>query len=113
MPPPPPPTVTPPSSSTQVVNIDYSPPNNDSSPGTPAKPSTASTSSCKRGRKSTSEAWKDFTPLFRDVNGMQVRYAGVCNHCKAELTARSGGGTGHLLRHHAACLAKAEHALKN
>ncbi|GJN31501.1 hypothetical protein PR202_gb19909 [Eleusine coracana subsp. coracana] len=113
MPPPPPRTGTDPSSSTPpVIDIDYSPSVVDSSPSTPATASIASTSSRKRGRKSTSEAWKDFTPLFPDVNGLQVRYAGVCNHCKAELTARSGGGTGHLLRHRTACLAKAERAHK-
>ncbi|GJN06361.1 hypothetical protein PR202_ga24084 [Eleusine coracana subsp. coracana] len=112
MPPLPPPAGTPPSSSTTVVNIDCSLPNIDSNLGTPVTVSTASTSSRKRGRKSTTEAWKDFTPLFRDINGLQVRYAGVCNHCKAELTTRSGGGTGHLLRHRTAVLVKAQRTLK-
>ncbi|GJN27107.1 hypothetical protein PR202_gb15097 [Eleusine coracana subsp. coracana] len=44
---------------------------------------------------------------------MQVRHDAVCNHCKAQLTARSSGGTGHLLRHHTSCLVKTERANRN
>ena len=71
--------------------------------------STASTTS-KRPRKTWSIVWQDFEELFHDVDGKRVRYAAICKHCKHQLSAQSGSGTGHLKHHYLACLAKVEHA---
>jgi hypothetical protein len=63
-----------------------------------------------RTRASKSEVWKDLRPLFKILNGKQVMYAAVCKICNVELSAKSTGGTGLLLRHVAACTRKAEAA---
>jgi hypothetical protein len=60
-----------------------------------------------RTRASTSEVWKDLKPLFKILNGKQVSYAAVCKICNVELSAKSTGGTGNLLRHVAACMVDA------
>jgi hypothetical protein len=46
------------------------------------------------------------------VDGKRLRYAAKCNFCKKVLTATSGGGTGHLLRHQKACISKAARTAK-
>ncbi|WVZ90905.1 hypothetical protein U9M48_037159 [Paspalum notatum var. saurae] len=46
----------------------------------------------------------DFDELTNVVNGKRVGYAAVCKYCKSNLSAKSGSGTGHLLRHN--CTAK-------
>jgi hypothetical protein len=63
-----------------------------------------------RTRASTSEVWKDLKPLFKILNGKQVRYVAICKICNVELSAKSTGGTGHLLRLVAACTRKVEAA---
>jgi hypothetical protein len=52
---------------------------------------------------SKTRVWKDWKPLFKITNDKQVRYAAICKICNVELFAKSSGGTGHLLRHVAAC----------
>ena len=65
----------------------------------------------KRSRRSTSAVWQDFEKVMREEDGVQVRYA-KCNTCKHEYTAKSSGGTGHLLRHAATCKKKAGVAMR-
>lgn len=61
-----------------------------------------------RTRTTTSGVWKDLKPLFKITNCKKVRYAAICKTCIVELSAKSTGGTGNLLRHVAACTRKTE-----
>lgn len=49
--------------------------------------------------------------MYRDENGKNVRYA-KCKVCKTTLSAKSSGGTGHLLRHRTSCLAKSDRSAR-
>jgi hypothetical protein len=61
-----------------------------------------------RAGKKRSKAWNDFTEVKDLVNGQMVRVSAICIHCKATFSAKSSGGTGHLLRHVDTCAAKKE-----
>ncbi|KAG8072717.1 hypothetical protein GUJ93_ZPchr0006g42464 [Zizania palustris] len=75
---------------------------------TPNVPDSARSGSKKRARSSTSSVWLDFEALYKMQDGSNVRYAAKCHLCKAQLSANSAGGTGHLIRHLKAC--KLKHA---
>ncbi|WVZ84994.1 LOW QUALITY PROTEIN: hypothetical protein U9M48_031959 [Paspalum notatum var. saurae] len=68
-------------------------------------PPEASTAAAATGSKKRSK--DDFDELTTVVNGKKVRYAAICKYCKANLSAKSSSGTGHLLRHN--CTAKKAH----
>ena len=50
--------------------------------------------------------------MYEDVNGKHTCTKARCKICKGTLSARSTGGTGHLLRHKKSCVAKADRAAK-
>ena len=63
-------------------------------------------SGAKRSRSSTSGVWEHFDRTTKqDAAGNEVPYA-ICKICRHELSARSTGGTGHLLRHATRCRTK-------
>ena len=70
---------------------------------------TTSSTGAKRTRSTTSGVWNDFQKVFVEEDGVPVRYA-KCNICKNTLTAKSTGGTGHLIRHAEKCKKKAGYA---
>jgi predicted nucleic acid-binding Zn-ribbon protein len=57
----------------------------------------------KRVRPSTSDAWEDFDPIFKVVNGKKIRIQAKCIHCGRIYAATSRIGTGSLLRHIPKC----------
>lgn len=71
--------------------------------GVPSSGSTSASGStatgAKRSRSSTSGVWENFDRTTKqDAAGNEVPYA-ICKICHHELSAKSTGGTGHLLRH--------------
>jgi hypothetical protein len=60
----------------------------------------------KRQRSLISDLWHYFDALSKDVRGKPVMYGARCKFCKKELSDKSTGGTGHLLRHVKSCLRK-------
>ncbi|WVZ86553.1 hypothetical protein U9M48_033312 [Paspalum notatum var. saurae] len=58
-------------------------------------------------RRTTSPAWEDIDPIYTNIGGKTVRTGAICKWCKSNLSAGSGGGTGHLLRHVRDCKVKA------
>jgi hypothetical protein len=85
----------------------------DAAAGTPSTAASApAQSQSQRTRACTSVCWNDFEQLYKMVDGKRLRYAAKCNFCKKVLTATSGGGTGHLLRHQKACISKAARTAK-
>ncbi|WVZ89745.1 hypothetical protein U9M48_036110 [Paspalum notatum var. saurae] len=58
-------------------------------------------------RKTTSPMWEDIDPIYTTIGGKTVRTGAICKWCKSSLSAGSGGGTGHLLRHARDCKVKA------
>ena len=71
--------------------------------GTGADGNGAPSGSSASNKRSRSEVWDDFEELFEERNGAQVRVSAKCNYCHKTLSARSTGGTGHLLRHIKSC----------
>ena len=71
-------------------------------------PTNESTVEGDRAGKKRSKAWNDFTEVKDLVNGKRVRVSAICIQCKATFSAKSSGGTGHLLRHVDTCAAKKE-----
>ncbi|KAG2632308.1 hypothetical protein PVAP13_2NG073646 [Panicum virgatum] len=65
-------------------------------------PSTSTASKCKFS------IWATFDEVYEDVNGKCTCTKARCKICKGTLSARSTGGTGHLLRHKKSCVAKAD-----
>jgi hypothetical protein len=80
--------------------------------GTPSSstPSDAATvaSSAKTGRRRAA-VWAFFDEIIEKEDGKDKVIA-VCKQCKTGLSANSANGTGHLIRHHKTCSAKAERA---
>nr|TKV91486.1 hypothetical protein SEVIR_9G099433v2 [Setaria viridis] len=56
-------------------------------------------SGTKRSRSTTSECWKDFEKIFKNINSKKVRISAKCIHCATVYATRSTIGTGHLERH--------------
>ena len=78
--------------------------------GVPSSGSTSASGStatgAKRSRPSTSGVWENFDRTTRqDAAGNEVPYA-ICKICHHELSAKSTGGTRHLLRHATRCRTK-------
>ncbi|XP_062198524.1 uncharacterized protein LOC133901244 isoform X1 [Phragmites australis] len=72
---------------------------------------TLASSGSKRSRAGTSEVWQDFERIYKEEDGVSVRYA-KCYICKNELSAKPSGGTGHLKRHAISCKRKSGAAMK-
>jgi len=62
--------------------------------------------------KRKSSVWATFDEVYEDVNGKHTCTKARCKICNGTLSARSTGGTGHLLRHKKSCVAKADRAAK-
>ena len=78
--------------------------------GVPSSGSTAAsgstTTGAKRSRPSILGPWENFNRTTKqDAAGNDVPYA-ICKICRHEFSAKSTGGTGHLLRHATRCRAK-------
>ena len=72
--------------------------------GVPSSGSTATRT--KRSRPSTSGVWENFDRTTKqDAAGNEVPYA-ICKIYRYELSAKSTGGTGHLIRHATRCRTK-------
>ncbi|KAJ1278634.1 hypothetical protein BS78_04G093800 [Paspalum vaginatum] len=74
-------------------------PLNGQAPAATHVPVPAPTAKCPKA-----ECWKHMDKVEVVENGITT-YIAICHYCKAELSAGSGGGTGHLNRHYKACLA--------
>jgi len=92
----------------QPINLDDGDGGDRATRTTVASISNSTTPSTSTAGKCKSSVWATFDEVYEDVNGKRTCTKARCKICKGTLSARSTGGTGHLLRHKKSCVAKAD-----
>ena len=73
--------------------------------GVSASTDTRGTSATASGKR-VSAVWE----WFDEIKDGKLRTSAICKHCGTRYSARSTGGTGHLIRHMKSCMKKQKHA---